>query len=148
MSRTVLWVLTAGALLAADAGKGDANKKDMKKMQGDWALLSMIKDGEKVPDEEAQVLFRTVKDDHYTVYRFDQPIAKWTFSIDASKKPKTIDILPDGAKDKNKAVLGIYEFDGDKLKICYAPAGKERPKEFVSKAGMTQTLAVWEQEKK
>jgi uncharacterized protein (TIGR03067 family) len=135
-------------LLAADAAKDDdASKKDAEKMQGDWAAVSMIQDGTKYPEDDAQSFFRTVKGDEYTVFHFDQPLAKWKFKLDATKKPKTIDVVkPDD--DKAPAVLGIYEFDGDKFKLCVAAPGKDRPTSFESKEGSGHTLSVWAREKK
>ncbi len=148
MKRNLLLGACVVFLLAADAAKeDDAAKKDAEKMQGDWAALSMIQDGMKYPDDDAQALFRTVKGDEYTVFRFNDALAKWKFKLDASKKPKTIDIFkPDD--DKAPAVLGIYEFDGDKLKLCVAAPGKDRPTAFESKEGSGHTLSVWEREKK
>jgi uncharacterized protein (TIGR03067 family) len=134
-------------LLAADAKEDDASKKDAETMQGDWAALSMIQDGMKFPDDDAQSFFRTVKGDEYTLFHYDQVLAKWKFKLDAAKKPRTIDITkPDD--DKAPAVLGIYELDGGKLKICVAAPGKDRPTEFASKEGSGHTLSVWEREKK
>src|SRR5262249_6754970 len=136
------------ALLAAGAPKGDDNAKDLKKMQGDWAMVSMIRDGQQVPDEAAQALFRTVKGNEYTVFRYDKPVAKGTFKLDASKKPKAIDLFLANAPKGAKPTLGIYEFDGEKLKLCYASPGKDRPAEFTSKEGTEQTMTVWEREDK
>ncbi len=135
-------------LVAADSSKDEANKKDLALMQGDWAAESMTKDGFKLPDDDARALFRTVKENGYTVFRYDKPIAKWTFTIDATHKPKTIDIFPANAKEKANPLLGIYELEADTFKMCNAPAGKDRPSEFESKPGMTQTLTVWKREKK
>jgi hypothetical protein len=56
--------------------------------------------------------------------------------------------LPDTAKDKTKPTLGIYAFDGDRLKMCFAAPGKERPTDFGSKKGSGQQFSVWEREKK
>jgi uncharacterized protein (TIGR03067 family) len=135
-------------LLAADAAKDDeATKKDAEKMQGDWQARSMIQDGIKFPDDDAQAFFRTVKSDEYTLFRFDQEVAKWKFKLDAAKTPKAIDVFkPDD--DKKPAVLGTYEIDGDKFKLCVAAPGKDRPTEFTSKEGSGQTLTTWEREKK
>jgi uncharacterized protein (TIGR03067 family) len=145
--KLLLGILVA-FLLAADAAKDDdATKKDVERMQGDWAAVSMILDGMKYPDDEAQALFRTVKGDKYTVVRYDDPIGKWTFTLDATKKPRTIDVRKDG-DDKAPALLGIYEFDGDKFKLCIAAPGKDRPTEFTSKEGSGHTLSVWVREKK
>jgi len=145
-SRTVL-LLAVGLLVAADR-PDDANKMDLAKMQGDWGALSTVIDGNKLADDEAQVLFRTVKDDTYTVSAFDKPFSKGTFTIDATKKPKTIDARPASAAKDAPPLLGIYEIDGDTWRICFAGSGKERPKDFDCKAGSGHTLTVWQREKK
>ncbi|HLJ97638.1 MAG TPA: TIGR03067 domain-containing protein [Gemmataceae bacterium] len=136
-------------LLAADNAKNDVNQKDLERLQGDWAAVSIISNGNKLGDDDVQSLFRTTKGDQYTVFLFRKPIGKGTIKIDATKQPKTIDFLPASvAAVKPKPLLGIYEFDGDTWKVCYALPGRERPTEFTSKEESGQTLAVWEREKK
>ena len=139
-------VITVVALvfLAAEAPKQDAGKKDLERMQGDWNAVEMVRDGVKLSDDEVEIIFRTVKGDQYAVSLFDKVIGKGTFKLDATKKPKAIDALPTGGK----TMLGIYEFDGGRLKTCFAPSGKERPTEFRSKENSGHTLTVWEREKK
>ena len=144
MKRT-LALFAAIAFVAAD---DDANKKDMEKLQGDWAAVSMVRDGMNIPRDDAQSFFRSIKGDKSTVFRYDDVVNKGTFSIDATKKPKTMDFVPEGTDDKSKSSLGIYEFDGEKLKICFAQPGKDRPPEFTSKEGSGHALTVWEREKK
>lgn len=147
MKRLIL-VAVAATLIAGDTAKEDANTKDVKKMQGDWAAASIIREGTALPEDYAQTLFRTVKDDAYTVYRFNKAIGKGTFKIDASTKPKSIDAFPDRA-DKSKPLRGIYEFAGDnRVKVCFAPPGKERPTDFTAKEGSEHTCTTWEREKK
>jgi uncharacterized protein (TIGR03067 family) len=147
MRRQTLWLLTAVLLVAADK-PADANKQDLDKLQGDWGVAAQVIDGKKVADDEAQTLFRTVKGDTYTVSYYDKPIGKGTFTIDATAKPKTIDARPAGAAKDAPPLLGIYEVEGDTYRVCFAPAGKERPKDFASKAGSGHTLTVWKREKK
>jgi len=146
MKSTLILILCAGFLPTIDGSDADAGKKDLEKMQGDWALASFVMDGAKLSDDEAQSLFRTVKGDQYTVFLFDKAIFKGTFKIDASKKPKTIDAFAPGMPDK--PILGIYEIDGDTLKICSAPPGKERPTDFTAKKDSGHSLLIWEREKK
>jgi len=45
-------------------------------MQGDWAAESMVQDGQRYPDEDAQARFRTVKGDTYSVFRFSKLLGK------------------------------------------------------------------------
>jgi uncharacterized protein (TIGR03067 family) len=144
MGRYLLVPLAVALLGAAD----DANKKDLLAMQGDWGAASQVVDGHKAGDDEAQILFRTVKDDTYTVLLFDKPLGKGTFTIDATKKPKTIDARPATAAKAAPPLLGIYEIDGDVFRACFAASGKERLKDFECKAGSGHTLTVWKREKK
>ena len=43
---------------------------------------------------------------------------------------------------------GIYEFDGEKMKLCFAGPGKDRPTAYTAEAGPGHTLTVWVREKK
>ena len=141
---TAIGILLVGLLLAA--APEDDNKKDLKAMQGDWACEELVKDGFRVPDDDARALFRTVKDDTYTVHRFRKKAGSGKFKLDATKSPKHIDIIPDGAK--GLVIEGIYKIDGDKLTMCYAAPKGKRPTEFASKEESGVTLAVWLREKK
>ena len=117
-------------------------------MQGDWMVVSMTTSGTKLADDEAQILFRTIVGDKYTVTRFSKVVGQGIFKIDATKQPKTIDSTPAGPPDKVQPILGIYEFDGQRLKISNALPGKPRPANFDAQFGSGQTAIVWEPEKK
>src|SRR5262245_41243290 len=108
--RTRLIVIAAVALcLAADAPKDDA-KKDQEKLQGEWTLVSGERDGETLPEDLVKSLKRTVTGDKVAVSRDGQDLSKGTFTLDPSKKPKTIDVKLEGS---DQPVQGIYEIDGD-----------------------------------
>jgi len=147
MIRNLLLALALFLLKDGSAHAKDANKKDLEKMQGDWAQVSFVVDGDKHPDDEAQALFRSMKDDKYTIYQFKKVIGKGTFKLDAAKKPKTIDAITT-VGGRSLTLLGIYELDQDTLKLCFAPPGKPRPTDFTSKKGTQHRLSAWEREKK
>jgi uncharacterized protein (TIGR03067 family) len=144
MRRAILLLLAAGLLGAAP--KDDAGKKDLARMQGDWAGEKYVTNGYQVEDDEAQALFRTVKGNAYTVFRFSKALGKGTFTLDAGKTPRAIDLTPAGGK--TKPILGIYKIEGDTLTICYAQPGKPRPAKFAAEEGSGHTLTVWTREKK
>jgi uncharacterized protein (TIGR03067 family) len=135
------------AFLAGADNPADANKQDRAAMQGDWALATMISDGQVIPDDDCQGLFRTMKDDHYSVFRYDKVIGKGTFFVDATQRPRSIDFRPASASAGGKPILGIYKIEDGKLKICYARPGLDRPKDFSSTEGSKLTLSVWQREK-
>lgn len=143
MKRLPLFLL-ASAFVTVSAGANDDDAaKDLKRMEGDWMVASMETDGMKIPDENAMALFRSVKGNQYTVSRYRKVVGKGTIKLDATKKPRAIDALPAGASDEAKALLGIYKFEGNKLKLCFARPGKARPIEFSSKEGSEHTLTIW-----
>jgi uncharacterized protein (TIGR03067 family) len=145
MTTHTLLIWAALLPAAADAPASDA--QDLAKMQGDWMVVSITRDGMKLTNDEAQTLFRTVTGDKYTVFNFNKPVSKGTFKIDSTKKPKTIDSTPSG-RAKAPTILGIYEFDGDTLKVCNAAPGEPRPTSFEAKEGSNHTKIVWQPEKK
>jgi uncharacterized protein (TIGR03067 family) len=145
MNRAKLWLLLAIAIAPTAVGH-EVHDDDLKRMQGDWRVVSMNSGGMKVPDEDAQALFRTVEGDRYTVSRYSKQISQGVLKIDASKTPKTIDSTPAGPADKVQPILGIYEFDGDRLRISNAQPGKPRPTDF--KPRFLHTVIEWEPEPK
>lgn len=138
-------LLAAIALADVDQASAEAQAADVKQMQGDWMVRSMKVNGIKSPPEESQTLFRTVTGTSYTVSRYSKPIVRGTFKLDASKSPRTIDSTLLGAANA-EPLLGIYEFEGNLLRICNAPPGKPRPADFQAKLGSGHTLTVWEPE--
>jgi uncharacterized protein (TIGR03067 family) len=144
--RTIMLVLAA-ALLAAAPPTKDENKKDLDRMQGDWAADRFTRDGTALEDDDAQSFFRTVKGDRYTTFRFNRRAGSGKFTLDATRSPRQIDLLPD-PPFKGKPIPGIYKIEGDKLTICYAAPGGKRPEAFASKEGSGITLMVWLREKK
>lgn len=122
------------ALAVAGDVREDAIKAELQKFQGTWQLVSVETEG-KAPTEDIIKTIRVViVGNKHTVHVGDQVAAKEIpFALDPTKKPKEVtDKLPDGMEIK-----GIYELDGDTLKSCVAPAGKDRPTEFKGKGGNT-----------
>jgi uncharacterized protein (TIGR03067 family) len=137
MRRVVMILLSAtGGLLAADT-KDDAIKAEMKKISGTWQLVSVETEGKAPSADLIKTIRVVIADGKHTVHVGDQVAAKdIPFAIDPSKSPKeTTDTLPDGA-----TIKGIYELDGDTLKSCVAPAGKDRPTKFEGKGGNTMRV--------
>jgi uncharacterized protein (TIGR03067 family) len=148
MKRMTLLVVAAGLLLAADDKKDEAVKKDLEKLQGEWIMESHEFNGEKQPEERTKEYKRTVKDNHFTVTFGDKTVVEGTFTLDASKKPKTIDITLETGESKDKKMLGLYEIDGDTYKVCLGTPDSERPTELVSKPDSNQALTIWKRVKK
>jgi uncharacterized protein (TIGR03067 family) len=139
-------LVVGGALATADDKKDDAVKEEMKKFDGTWQLVSSERDGEKAPAEAIKTAKAVGKAGKVTMSVEGKTVMEADFTVDPTQKPKTIDATATSGPDKGKKSLGIYEFDGDMLKICYSE--KERPKEFSTKKGSGCTLDVYKREKK
>jgi uncharacterized protein (TIGR03067 family) len=147
MRTRVLLAVGLVALLGADTAKKEGGK-DLDKLQGDWVMESSQRDGKKMPAEELGKIKRTIAGDKMTITRDGDVIAKGTIKVDAAKKPKAIDVTFSNQAGEEQTIRGIYEVDGDRQKVCYAPPGMDRPKEFSAEAGSGHTMSVWKKEKK
>jgi uncharacterized protein (TIGR03067 family) len=138
----------ASLLTAADESKEDAIKKDRKKYEGTWRVVSLEINGNKSAEEDAKKITVVNKEDSRWILQVDgQEITEGTSEIDPTKKPKTIDFMPTEGEGKGKIYLGIYELGDDTRKLCYAEPGQERPTEFSAPAGSRHTLVVFKREK-
>jgi uncharacterized protein (TIGR03067 family) len=146
MKRFLVLVVSV-ALLAADA-KDDAVKKEVEKFQGSWTGVSLEAGGQKAPDEFAKQNKITFTGDKYVQTMGGQTVEAGTQKLDPTKKPKTMDISVTEGDMKGSTQLGIYEIEGDTLKICVAEHGsKDRPTEFATKAGSRNMLIVLKKDK-
>jgi RNA polymerase sigma-70 factor (ECF subfamily) len=123
-------------------------KEDKEAIQGTWKVTAVETGGKDVsatdefkPLAEAEWV---VTADEITFELPGKPDQKAAYKIDASKKPKELDVTPsDGpANEKDKMMPAIYSLEGDVLKICAAsPDDPTRPRELASKEG-TKTLLI------
>lgn len=68
-----------------------------------------------------------------------------TYAIDPNKSPKTVDYVIAGAA--GQLYKGIYELNGDTLRDCMAPPGRERPTDFTTPPGSGHILMVYKRVK-
>jgi uncharacterized protein (TIGR03067 family) len=149
MSRHIGMVLVVGLMLAADAPKENDAKKETEKLQGSWRGVSMERGGEVEKERAPQFVLTFDKGQHILKLR-DKVHAKGPFKIDPSKSPKTIDLTDTTADPSDPSggkAWGIYELDGDTLKLCTLDGKRERrPKGFNTK-GTDVTLVILKREK-
>jgi len=140
----VLAVVAAATALTEDS---EAIKKDVAQLQGEWSMVSGSADGSAMPDAMRTTARRVCKDDETTVTVGGQLFMKAKFTIEPSRKPKTIDYQMIDGPTKGKKQLGIYEIEGDTVRFCFGSPGSERPPDFTSKPGDGRTLSVWKRKK-
>jgi uncharacterized protein (TIGR03067 family) len=141
-----LIIAAIGVSLAVDTPPDPASKKDLDGLQGSWKLVSAMRDGEALPKDKAKKTTIVIKDDTFLFPDLAEYATskEGTIKLDATTKPKQMD----ATSTEKEVMLGIYELDGDRYKVCFAPTGKPRPSEFASKPGSGNLLQVWKRKKK
>jgi uncharacterized protein (TIGR03067 family) len=136
------------SLIAAGNDKQEAVQQERKKYEGTWRVIFLQADGNQAAENDAKKIMVVNRGDGtWSIKIEDKEIAKGTSEIDPTKKPKTIDFTPTEGSEKGKVFLGIYDIKENCRKLCYAPAGKERPTEFSSTPGSGHVLVIFQREK-
>jgi uncharacterized protein (TIGR03067 family) len=137
-------LVLAVALLLADSPKDSAvDAQELKKFAGAWAVIEHEHGGKKTPRKEILSLAVEMKGEKMTTRDgTDVKEESAVVLLDPKAKPAAIDVKITSGDDKGKVVKAIYWFDGDKVILCLAEPGKDRPKEFAAKEGTGHTLMV------
>ena len=141
---SIVSALGLSLLAAAALPAGEDKEDDAKRLQGTWVIDPASSKNEKDKDRREELaLVRVIFDgasltfQHPTRYEekgkkgIESKEERGPFRLDGSKNPKQIDILN---KEFGEQAQGIYELDGDKLKLCWDRGFKTRgrPKKFAA----------------
>jgi uncharacterized protein (TIGR03067 family) len=143
MRTHLLLVVVAVCLVAAREPKQDG-KDELAKLNGTWTMVSGSLNGQNIPADDAKNIKVILKDGKYTVKNGDNAVDEGTFEINAAKKPKTMDRV---SGQNGETLLGIYELDGETIKICFAAPDKPRPQELSGKEGEGRQVYVFKRDK-
>jgi uncharacterized protein (TIGR03067 family) len=135
MKYLALAALCACALVVLRPIDARAADADQEKLQGKWKVESFEYNG--MPVEALKDAVREFTLDKYSLTPTSGEVFSGTVKLDSSKKPKEIDL-----ELNDRTLKGIYEIDGEVLKISYRLEGDQRPTEFASKPDSGVVLVV------
>jgi uncharacterized protein (TIGR03067 family) len=146
-----LETLTRGDAPAPAKAKARASRKPAPatpssastEFEGEWRMIYASIDGHPMDESLVKWVKRVTQGNHTTVYAGPQVMMKVDFTSDPSKSPKAIDYVNTAGSNKGKTQYGIYEFEGDILKLCVSAPGAARPTRFQSAQGDRSMLTVW-----
>jgi uncharacterized protein (TIGR03067 family) len=132
MSHPILLSLALAVSTVAAAPSEEQVKKETQKWDGDWKCLESEDDGrygdggDPMIIEDGKIKF---------LIRGQVTFTAKIVAVDPTANPKTIDIkYTSGPGTNGETQLGIYDWVGGKLKVCWAAKGEEkRPKKFTTK---------------
>lgn len=121
-------LLFASSLVLVGVGGGEANKKELDLLKGNWILVWGERDGVKVDFPKSRTF--TIRGNKYCHGDRELILLK----IDPTCTPKLLDLTFVDEEDeaKGQTAEGIYKVDGDMMVWCwYTGDGvKQRPLEF------------------
>jgi uncharacterized protein (TIGR03067 family) len=133
----LLVVCLAGCAGVSPHNRQSALQRDVRKLQGDWTIVSETIDGKKQPDDIQRVTM-TYNGHHWVQRKNGVIVNEGNSEFRSNTNPKEIDILPTRGPSAGKVVPGIYRLNGDVYEGCFVLPGKARPTEFSSKPGSGQ----------
>jgi uncharacterized protein (TIGR03067 family) len=143
IAKTIL-LLSAIGLIAAD----EIKKDDSEAFKGNWSIRSITIDGRAAPEDLVKNFRCHFDEKTYNDTVANEVIEEGSYTIDASKTPKTIDFDIKKGRKEGKRQLGIYKIEGDKITLVMTQAGStERPKSFKAESGDSLVEVVLERVK-
>ena len=148
MNIIAAWAIAGTVILAGGGDISQAIKKDKGALQGTWKVIASESKGEKVPAEDIKDLFLIFRGEAILIREGGKTQDNFSFLLDPLKKIKEIDVTLKVGPQKGRVDRGIYEIDGDKLRICIqANKDEARPREFMSRANSELWLVVLQRTK-
>jgi uncharacterized protein (TIGR03067 family) len=135
--------------------KGGKLTGDAQKLQGTWEVTEFIFEGKAIPGEQTKGTTVSFSGDKMSLkFATSSPerVRSLSFKLDPSKNPKAIDFVVLDGDTKGEKGPGIYDLDGDRLRMCLPNIEiAERPTEFAAPEGsklIVMTLKRAPKEKK
>jgi uncharacterized protein (TIGR03067 family) len=108
-------------------------KKELKKFEGKWKLIKAVSVGKEGDLNEKEVYF-AFKGTEMTILLGERVVETHSIAaIDGTTDPKCIDLLEKRKGRPDRALEGIYRFEGDTLRLAHelpGGNGKNRPTSF------------------
>lgn len=123
--------------------RNDASRKELLKFQGTWIVETQELDGKPAKGEEIKTRSYFCGADVFVVRKGTELLQLGVQKVDPSKSPKTINATVTKGLYQGETMLGIYEIDGDRLKICFDIEGRTRPTEFKTAPREGRFLATY-----
>ena len=108
-------------ILPANLLRADDAKDEAKKLEGTWKVVS-VDAGGRLQDSGSGPQQVVIQGDQITLKMKGGEGPTYRFTVDPSQKPKAMDWF----KKDASTIGGVYELDGDDLKLCFPLVPSER----------------------
>jgi len=123
------------------------NTPTIEKLQGDWAAVQIITDGNPLPPPMLAKARRTARGNELKVTVAGQVMIHAKVRINELVEPVQVDYLHLNGPMKGTLQSGIMKWMGNDVCFCMSPPAQPRPTTFDCPAGSGHTLSQWRKEK-
>lgn len=153
-------IIVALTTLAGCSAKDHVGKEEDKQLEGTWKVISITSgDGGEAPQEMLRDMIVSIEGEKWKTFSGGRA-SEESIKLDPAKNPKSIDltrtpivgVISDG-KNQNRPEVkpeilpGIFDLDGDRLRICLANPGAKRPTQIPDKKQEGLVVLVLERDK-
>jgi uncharacterized protein (TIGR03067 family) len=132
---------------SVSASDKPAGEDDLAKLQGQWVVVSLEHRGHPAEPAEFAGQSSVYEKNRWTWNAGDKVMRRGIITLDSTRTPKAINTWDSDGPHEDETVPGIYQLDGDTLKLCFAMPGEKRPTEFTTKSGTGSFVVVYKRKK-
>lgn len=144
MRHPVLAALVLGLLNPVPLStKEAAVRKEQKKLQGTWELVSMEMNGSVTAQPKGQTRL-VIHDNNRATIRANgvQPAEEVGIEFDPTTDPKTYRV-DRKSEEGTRTTVGIYQLKGDTLRLCRTTSGEKHPTDLSGGSGADQYVLTY-----
>jgi uncharacterized protein (TIGR03067 family) len=142
-----LVLLAAGLSAAAEPPAAKPPAADRDKIQGTWKVAAEVEDGRESPAARSGKVRLVFAADKLLLKEGDE-VQEAAFTLDATRTPRVIELVPAAGPHKGKKLAGIYALERDTLRVCLpTEPGKEAPADFGCRPGSGRILLTLQRDK-
>lgn len=143
-------VVTVACCLAGAWSSGpraeDAAARDRAGYVGTWRAVTIESDGVAQPAHERNIVVVNREDGSWTMTIDGREASSGTSSIEPLATPPEIDIEITAGDGAGTKLLGIYELQPKRRRLCFRTEAEWRPREFTTTQGSKAVLITFDRE--
>lgn len=123
--------------------RNEAAQRELIKFQGTWTVESQETNGKPAPASDVKGRTIFFGGELFILRKGDEVLQVGVSKVDPTKNPPTINATITKGLYQGETMLGIYQFDGDRLQVCFEIEGVNRPTEFKTAPGEGRFVAIY-----
>ena len=134
-------------LIQESAGFDFVESPTIAKLQGQWAAVKIVRDGQELPQMMLRTGLRSALKNEIKISFGGQTMIHALVKLDESTDPMHVDYYNLDGACKGAIQHGLFEWIGNEACFCMAAPNDPRPEDFSSPQGSGRTFSQWRRKK-